>query len=287
MVRALLSALGVALVGSLAAPLAQAAPVTLGSPLTGPFEFAGRCNFVLGCEATAIEMSEPGAVTASPIAGTIVRWRAEGTTAGSEYRIAVLRADASGAYTETAISPPAISAGEPIETFDADLPIAVGEYAAVSFPFDAGLSLLESPGITDEIFFEHPLTVGVETPPDGADQLGDESAFDAEVEPASPSPPSSSVGGGGTGQSPVGGGPPSTPAVEAPQCLVPRLGAEPLKVARKKLIQADCRLGRIRGRRTRSALVVSQSPQTGTRLAAGGKVGVTLRSPPGSTKGGK
>jgi hypothetical protein len=293
-VRGLLSGLGVVAIGLTGAAVAQAAPVTLGSPLTGPFEFAGHCNFVLGCEATAIGLSEPGAVTASPIAGTVVGWRAEGTTLGSDYRINVLRANASGTYTETAVSPPAVSAGEPTETFGADLPIAVGEYVAISFPAGAGLSLLESPGITDEVFWEQPLTLGAEAPPSGADLLGDESAFDAEVEPStlSTAPPTSSTppastGGGASGPSPVGVGTPPGSVVEAPRCVVPRVGAKRLAAARKELIHADCRLGKVRGRRTHSALVVSQSPQAGARLAAGAKVGVTLRSPTGSIRAAK
>lgn len=294
-VRGLSAGLGVIALGLIGPAVAQAAPVTLGSPLTGPFEFPGRCNFALGCEATAIGLSEPGAVTASPIAGTVVRWRAEGTTLGSEYRINVLRANPSGTYTETAVSPPAVSAGAPTETFAADLPIAIGEYVAVSFPSGAGLSLLESPGITTEVFWEPPLALGAEAAPLGADTLGDESAFNADVEPSIASPPPTSKGGGeASGPSPVGGGtPPSsggggTPSssAEPPQCVVPRLGAKRLAAARKMLIQAHCRLGKVRGRRTHTALVVSQSPQTGKRLAAGAKVGVTLRTPPGSTPGG-
>ena len=216
-----------------AAPFAEAAPITLGSPLTGPFEFAGHCNFVLGCEATATTMSEPGAVTASPIAGTVVRFRAEGTTLGDEYRINVLRANGSGTYTETAVSPPAVSAGAPTETFSADLPIAVGEYTAISFPFDAGLSLLESPGLTTEAFWEQPLALGAEAAPDGFDTLGDESAFDAEVEPSIAStrrqrPAAVRVGG----RRGLGAEPGRRPgrrrarSVDAPHCLVPRLGAE-------------------------------------------------------------
>jgi hypothetical protein len=295
-VRGLLAGLGVVAFGLIGAAGAQAAPVTLGSPLTAPFEFAGECNFALGCEATAIGLSEPGAVTASPIAGTVVRWRAEGTTLGSEYRINVLRANPAGTYSETAVSQPAISAGEPTETFGADLPIAVGEYVAISFPVGAGLSLLESPGLTDEVFWEQPLTLGAEALPAGADTLGDESAFNADVEPstAPPSPPTSSGGGGASGPSPVGvgtpsgaaGGAPSSSPAEPVQCVVPRLGAKRLAAARKMLIKAHCRLGKVRGRRTHTALVVSQSPHTGARLAAGAKVGVVLRTPPGSTRGG-
>jgi hypothetical protein len=279
-VRGLLSGLVVVALALVGAPLAQAAPITLGSPLTGPFEYAGQCNFVLGCEAIATDLSEPGAFTASPIAGTVVRFRVEGTTLGSEYRINVLRPNASGTYTETAVSPASISVGAPTETFPADLPIAVGEYVGISAPFDAGFDLLESPGLTTEVFWEPPLAVGEEAAPKGADMLGDETAFDAEVEPstATATPPLTS--------GPSANVPPSS-VVNAPHCLVPRLGAERLAAARKKLIAADCRLGKVRGKRARSALVVSQSPQTGARLAAGAKVSVTLRPKPGSSHGGK
>lgn len=285
--KTLLPALAVALLAAFAAPLAQAAPVTLGSPLTGPFEIEGQCNLVLGCEQTALDLSEPGAVTASPIAGTVVRWRVQGTTAGDEYRINVLRQNASGTYTETAVSPPAVSAGATTETFSSDLPIAVGEYIALSLPLGAGLRLLESPAPTVEIGFEPALALGAEAAPTVTDDVADEAAFDAEVEPSAPASTGGGDGGGAPGPSPVGFGPAPGPPVEAPQCVVPRLGAKRLPAARKKLTQANCRLGKVRGKRTRSALVVSQSPQTGAHLGAGAKVGVVLRTPPGSSKGGK
>jgi hypothetical protein len=278
--------LGVAVLALLGAPAAGAAPVTLGSPLTGPFEYAGECNFVLGCEAIATDLPEPGAITASPIAGTVVRFRVEGTTVGGEYRINVLRPNASGTYTETAVSPVATSAGAPTETFPADLPIAVGEYVGISAPYEAGFDLLESPGLTTEVFWEPPLAVGEEAKPNGFDTLGDETAFNAEVEPPA-APPTSSSPPAPSGPSPVGGGTPPSSVVNAPHCLVPRLGAKNLAAARKKLIGADCRLGKVHGKRSRSALVVSQSPQAGARLAAGAKVNVTLRPKSGPTGGGK
>ena len=245
-------------------------------------------------------MSEPGAVTASPIAGTVVRFRAEGTTLGSEYRINVLRANPSGTYTETAVSPAAISAGEPTETFAADLPIAIGEYVALSFPSGAGLSLLESPGLTEGTLLGTAARVGRRSGPGRARPAGRRvrlrrrsrtvDAFDGTADvvvPSASSSPPASTGGGGSGPSPVGLGTPPGSTVGAPQCVVPRLGAKHLAAARKMLIGAHCRLGKVRGRRTHSALVVSQSPQTGTRLAAGAKVAVTLRTPPGANQGGK
>ncbi len=85
-------------------------------------------------------------MTASPIAGTLVRFRAEGTTPGGEYRINVLRPNPSGTYTETAVSPPAVSAGAPTETFGADLPIAVGEYVGDLLPGGRGPQLARRPG---------------------------------------------------------------------------------------------------------------------------------------------
>src|ERR1700749_4100946 len=107
-------------------PPPAAAPTTLGSPLTAPFEFAGHCNFPAGCEVVALDMPEPGAQTASPLDGTVVRWRAMGTTAGQPYPVSALRAEAGGAFTSTAVSAVAISAGAPLEVVAVELPIHVG-----------------------------------------------------------------------------------------------------------------------------------------------------------------
>lgn len=295
------AAVAVVAVGMAAAPAAGAAPTTLGSPLSAPFEFAGSCQHLLGCETTALHLSEPGALTASPIDGTVVRWRAAGTTATYGYRLSALRENGDGTFTASAESPVAISAGQPLETFAAELPIEAGEYVALSLPLGAGLDLLESPGSTIEAFFVPALSLGGVAAPTELETAGDEAAFDAEVEPGLPgsAQPSGPDSGADANVPPTDSTSPSTsesgataPAppgsvTNAPHCLVPRVGAERLAVARKKLAAADCRLGKVRGIRTGSALIVHQAPGAGKHLAAGAKVSVVLRSKTDSAHGGK
>jgi hypothetical protein len=277
-----LTAAAVLSLGCLAAPVAGAATITLGSPLTAPFEFAGQCNFADGCQVTAVSLSEPGALTASPVDGTVVGWRVAGTTAGSPYSVSVLRPDGDGTFTATAASPALTSAGQPTETFAADLPIHAGEYAALSFPIGAGIDLLEPSGWTKEAYFD-PLLAAGESGTALYQEALDESAFDVLVDPALlVTPPSANVPGSeSSGGSPTSG-PPSAPA---PQCVVPRLGAKKLAAAKKALKKADCKLGRVtklKGATAKTGLVVSQNPQTGKKLAAGAKVAVKLAPPEGA-----
>jgi hypothetical protein len=62
----------------------------------------------------------------------------------------------------------------------------------------------------------------------------------------------------------------------AKKCVVPKLKAKRLKAARRALSHADCRLGKVRGRRSRTAVVKKQSPKPGTVLPAGAEVNVRV-----------
>jgi hypothetical protein len=59
-------------------------------------------------------------------------------------------------------------------------------------------------------------------------------------------------------------------------CVVPKLKGSSLKAGRKKLKKADCRLGKVRGERTKSAKVKKQSAKPGKVLAPGSKVAIKL-----------
>jgi len=59
-------------------------------------------------------------------------------------------------------------------------------------------------------------------------------------------------------------------------CVVPKLQGKSLKVDRKKLREAGCKLGKVKGKKSRSAKVAKQSPKPGTVLAPGAKVNVKL-----------
>ncbi len=68
----------------------------------------------------------------------------------------------------------------------------------------------------------------------------------------------------------------TAPPTGAPACLVPKLKGHSLRVNRKKLKKAGCKLGKVKGKKTKSAKVIKQSPKPGKLLAPGTKVSVKL-----------
>jgi hypothetical protein len=60
-------------------------------------------------------------------------------------------------------------------------------------------------------------------------------------------------------------------------CVVPRLKGKGLNPARRALTGANCKLGKVTGRRSGSARVAKQSPAPGAVLPAGAKVNVKVR----------
>jgi hypothetical protein len=73
--------------------------------------------------------------------------------------------------------------------------------------------------------------------------------------------------------------PGATPAAISPNpahCVVPRLTGRTLKAARKALTGADCKLGKIRGRRSKAARVRKQGSKPGASLPPGSEIGVKL-----------
>jgi hypothetical protein len=71
--------------------------------------------------------------------------------------------------------------------------------------------------------------------------------------------------------------PPTSESLPTPtQCFVPNLKGMKLKAARKALSRRHCALGKVKGKRGRSAKVKSQHPSAGAELGAGAKVGVKV-----------
>jgi len=55
------------------------APITIGSPMPFPIPEESRVLYKTGAKTIAnVRLGEPGALAASPISGTIVRWRLAG-----------------------------------------------------------------------------------------------------------------------------------------------------------------------------------------------------------------
>jgi beta-lactam-binding protein with PASTA domain len=74
-------------------------------------------------------------------------------------------------------------------------------------------------------------------------------------------------------------GPVPKAAPAPPQCLVPNLKGKKLEAAKKKLVAADCKLGKVtkgNGATAKSGKVTKQGAKPGKSLAAGTKVSLTL-----------
>lgn len=67
-------------------------------------------------------------------------------------------------------------------------------------------------------------------------------------------------------------------------CVVPVLMGKSLKGDRKRLRNAGCKLGRVRGKKSKAARVVKQNPQPGELLAPETRVSVTLAQPPSAKR---
>ena len=116
---------------------AQAATVTVGSPIAGlGGGFIGNngstetvANFSLG---------EPGAHVTSPVAGTIVSWRVV-TLGTGDYALRILRPVGGGNYMGAGRSAQTIStAGD--HTFSASLPIQQGDLVGLDLPDNNGVA---------------------------------------------------------------------------------------------------------------------------------------------------
>lgn len=75
-------------------------------------------------------LPESGANLASPVSGSIVRWRIQGAK-GGPFHLRVLRPTGTGAYTAVGTSGPATPSGPGLQTFTANLPIRAGDLIGI------------------------------------------------------------------------------------------------------------------------------------------------------------
>jgi beta-lactam-binding protein with PASTA domain len=67
--------------------------------------------------------------------------------------------------------------------------------------------------------------------------------------------------------------------MQPPLCQVPRVAGRTLPVARRALLRARCRVGRLRyawSRTVAPGRVISQRPRAGVRLSAGARVALVV-----------
>jgi hypothetical protein len=238
---------GVAAWALLAASSAQAATVTVGSPLTVPFTGS------FGGTATEINFTlvEPGSQATSPVDGTIVSYRVKvDSSSTGRFAIRAIRPASGGAFTGagtgTALTPP----GTGLQIFSASLPIRAGDFVGLDL-VDSGSSVAfqdagPSAGSTvyewgnDGFLADGATAPPAYTYPDG------ELAFNAEVR----------------------------------YCVVPDVLGKKLKKAKAALAAADCTVGRIspkkkKKRRSRK-YVISQSAAIGASISDTEPVDVAL-----------
>jgi hypothetical protein len=108
------------------ATAAEAAPVTVGSPLTQAFEseeFAGIGTVAL------TSLPEPNAHVSSPVTGVVVSWHMIGAI-GGPFRLRVIR-PTTGGFLGAGSSAPVTPTGPSLQTFSANLPIQAGDLIGI------------------------------------------------------------------------------------------------------------------------------------------------------------
>jgi hypothetical protein len=183
--RRILLAASVATLLLIGSSSAQAATVTVGSPLTADF----NGYFTSGPSGTWANtvLSEPGANPVSPVNGTIVQWRMSGVYSGGPFTLRVLRPTSMGAYTPAGSSVPITPVGNGLQTFTTSLPIQVGDLIGIDITTGTHLSVAAVTG-SHPVNWNPALADGETSPPDYINNYpNSEVGFNADVEYTPPS----------------------------------------------------------------------------------------------------
>lgn len=217
--------------GMFAATSAQAATVTVGSPLTASF----TGTFVGGSPPTTVvntALPEPGATAASPVPGTIINWRVILGSVGG-LSLVVLKPAAGGAYTPGLGESGVHTNNAGLQTFPSGLLVKPGDLIALVL--SGGPPVKEAgpaPGATISEWTS-PFYYGDSRPPDNIFN-NSELAYNATVE----------------------------------YCLVPKLKGMKLGTAKKALANGGCRVGEVtKPKKGKGKFVKSQGAAPGTALA--------------------
>jgi hypothetical protein len=169
------------LAGSLLiATSASAAPIIVGSPLSGSFSpnVATGQSYLVASPA----LGEPGAHAASPVSGTIIGWHLLGGS-GTGFEIRVLQPLGGNSYFWTDHSSPVGPVGDGLEAFPANVPISAGDLVALYVPAN-GIEAIKYGSATGSqtMVWEPAPAAGTETQPQET-YANTEYGFNAEVLP--------------------------------------------------------------------------------------------------------
>jgi hypothetical protein len=267
-VVALLTAL-VALLG-LAGP-AAAESVTVGSPLTGAVtDSIPYCHPY--CITANVNIPEAGSHVTVPFDGTVTRLRL--LDGSGPFRLRILRREGEGPYRAVAAGPVVEAAGTGVETYAAALPVKAGDLIGLE-----EMSLEDTLGYTQPLgsnflvwfFYESPFPEEQDlvVPPVYQEvEIHEEQGFNVDVERPGGPPLSESAP------------PPANPGAPAAstKCEVPKLKGHKLAAAKKALLAAGCRAGKVTIKKGAGhpAKVVAQAPAFGKVRPAGTKVKLVL-----------
>jgi hypothetical protein len=237
---------GVAAWALLAAAAAQAATVTVGSPLTAPFTdtFGGTAtevNFTLG---------EPGTRVTSPVNGTIVSYRVKVDSPPTDrFAIRAIRPASGGAFTGAGTGPPLTPPSSGLQSFSANLPIRAGDFVGLDLVDPGSVVAFQNAGpSTGSTVYEwgnNGFLADGDTAPPKYTYADGELAFNADVR----------------------------------YCIVPNVVGKKLKKARAVLAAADCTVGRIspkKKKRKGRKFVTSQSAGIGASISDTAPVDLVL-----------
>jgi hypothetical protein len=272
--RAALAALSTCTALLSLAGIAQAETVTLGPELAGgapgyscsPFGGGGCGQMLLSTDLPSVEI-------ASPVDGTVVRWRVKGASVTPGYSLNVLRDNGDGTYTVTASTGAVTPAGNEMETLDTSLPIHVGEYLELNIPQEGQFTALE--GESTYAAFFPVLQPGETREPSNEFKYPFTFSYNADVEyQATPVTPVIPV-------TPTGKIVPATAAPTAKaRCVVPDLRGKKLSAAKKAVRAAGCGVGLIAKRdgvKAAKGEVIKQRPKPGRLLSLRTGISVMLR----------
>jgi hypothetical protein len=262
--------------------VAQAETVTVGASLTAALVAVRSCQEpeirIVSCGLLTLDAQPPASDAVAEVDGTVTSWRVRDASALPGYSVNVARRNPDSTYTVTASSAEVTPvAGGGVETFATNLPIHAGEYVELNIPEGGNFGVLS--GASDADVFEPGLAAGETraalTPalpgPHGGEEVAGVVGYNADIEssPLAPAAILPTTTGATTANVATGATGASTP-VAAP-CVVPRLTAKKLKVAKKLVRKAGCKVGLVstkKGVRSAIGKVVKQSPSPGSSVPA-------------------
>lgn len=183
-----------AAVCTVGAATAQAAPVTVGSPLTLAFT---PTTFNTVATVANLSVPEQGAHSTSPVNGTVIAWHVLGAS-GGPFELRVLR-PSGGSYLGAGTSAPMTPSSPALQTFPTNLPIQAGDVVGLDNSATSDkIGVAPSPGALFGAWVP-PLPDGSSQPP-AETAPNAEIAYNAVVQPAPTltaiSPTSGSIKGG-------------------------------------------------------------------------------------------